>query len=84
VDLTVDGAAAGAAVLPFYMRVISSVGSSVGFDHGSAVSPRHAAPFSFTGTLEEVEIQLPDRATADAEAAVASGEMSRQRPRLFR
>ena len=38
--------------------MMSSVGASVGYDHGSAVSTRYDAPFAFTGTLHEVVIQL--------------------------
>ncbi|MBI03951.1 MAG: hypothetical protein CL468_07965 [Acidimicrobiaceae bacterium] len=68
------------------MRIISSVGASVGRDHGSAVSSRYSAPFAFTGILHEVVIQLPEHrsrilgggeAKAD-EAATARTEMSRQ------
>ncbi len=59
--------------------MISSVGSSVGYDHGSAVSTRYRAPFAFTGTLHEVVIQLVSpgdrRTTADHGARA---EMARQ------
>jgi len=64
--------------LPLFMRMISSVGASVGYDHGSAVSPRYTPPFAFSGTLHEVEIQLvspPDSGTTEA---AARAEMSRQ------
>jgi hypothetical protein len=40
------------------MRMMSSVGPSIAYDHGSAVSNRYEAPFPFTGTLHEVVIQL--------------------------
>ena len=78
VEVVVDGAPAGRGELALFMRVISSVGSSIGFDHGSAVSPRYGPPFPFTGTLEEVEIALLGRSTPQADEATASGEMSRQ------
>ena len=58
VAVAVDGVDAGAADLPLFMRVISSVGSSIGFDHGSPVSARYEAPFAFGGTLHEVVIEL--------------------------
>ena len=58
VELEVDGAPAGRVEIPVYMRMISSIGASVGYNHGSAVSPRYEAPFAFSGTLHEVEIQL--------------------------
>jgi len=57
---------------------MSSVGPSIGYDHGSAVSNRYDAPFPFAGKLHEVVIQLvsaPDQATRAAEAAA---EISRQ------
>ena len=38
---SVDGVDAGRADLPLFMRMISSVGASVGYDHGSAVSTRY-------------------------------------------
>ena len=48
----------GSAEIPFAMRVISSVGSSVGYDHGMPVSDRYAGPFPFEGALHAVDIQL--------------------------
>ena len=79
VEVVVDGVDAGQADTALYMRMISSVGSSVGYDHGSAVSARYPAPFAFTGTLHEVEIQLVAKvADADAGAAEAAAEMARQ------
>jgi arylsulfatase len=77
--LSVDGVSCGSADLPLFMRMISSVGPSVGFDHGSAVSRRYAAPFAFGGELLRVEIQLsPERVRSDAVEAAARAEMSRQ------
>ena len=77
-SIEVDGIPAGASDLSLFMRMISSVGPSVGYDHGSAVSDRYAAPFAFTGTLHEVVIQAsPERAVGTAAAAQAA-EMSRQ------
>ena len=76
--IEVDGRPAGSADLALYMRMMSSVGPSIAYDHGSAVSNRYDAPFPFTGTLHEVVIQLvsaPDPATRAAEASAA---MSRQ------
>jgi arylsulfatase len=77
-EVLVDGVAAGEAELPLFMRMMSSVGASVGYDHGSPVSTRYRAPFPFTGTLHAVEIQLltrPAEGTAEAEART---EMARQ------
>lgn len=75
-SVEIDGVACGQADLPLFMRAISSVGPSVGYDHGSAVSTRYAAPFPFSGTIESVVIQLLER---DPSAATAARmEMGRQ------
>ena len=60
------------------MRVISSIGPSVGADHGSAVSDRYDAPFPYSGALHGVVVQVsPERATGVAEAD-ARAAMGRQ------
>ena len=74
----VDGVAAGSAEVPFFMRMISSVGASVGSDHGSPVSARYAAPFPFAGTLHEVVIDLGAPRAEGAAAADARAGMARQ------
>jgi arylsulfatase len=76
--LEVDGRPAGSAELPLLMRMMSSVGPSIGYDHGSAVSNRYEAPFAFTGTLHEIVIQLLSPQDLQARAAEATAEMSRQ------
>ncbi len=78
IEIAVDGVDAGRGDTPLYMRMISSVGPSVAFDHGSAVSTRYEAPFPFAGTLHEVEIQLVARAAPGTAEAEAGAEMSRQ------
>jgi arylsulfatase len=79
--VVVDGEEVGSGEVPFVMRVISSVGSSVGLDHGNPVSTRYAAPFTFEGVLQSLEISLvsADRAQ-EGEVASAEGraEMGRQ------
>ena len=77
-SLVVDATPAGTAHLDLFMRMMSSVGPSVAYDHGSAVSRRYAAPFPFQGTLHEVEIQLLSRQDAESRDAEAASEMSRQ------
>ena len=77
-EVSIDGEVCGRGTIGFYMRMVSSVGSSVGMDHGSAVSARYEAPFAFTGTLHEVTIQLPQRRSDADAAAAARTEMSRQ------
>jgi arylsulfatase len=59
------------------MRMISSLGASVGMDFGSQVSLHYGDTFPFTGTLHQVEIQLGQRSRKAAEAT-AKSEMSRQ------
>ncbi len=78
IEISIDGEACGRGTIAFYMRMVSSVGSSIGSDHGSAVSERYDAPFPFTGTLHEVAIQLPGRSSSSADAATAASEMARQ------
>ncbi len=74
----VNGTLAGSVDLPLFMSMMSSVGPSVGYDHGSPVSQRYAAPFPFEGTLHEVVIQLLSRKDVEAQQAEAAAEMSRQ------
>jgi arylsulfatase len=78
VSLEIDGVDVGSAELPLFMRMMSSVGPSVGYDHGSAVSNRYAAPYPFAGTLHEIVIQLLSPQDLEARAAEAAVEMSRQ------
>lgn len=75
VELRVDGDPAGEAGLPVMMRMISSLGASIGADYGSTVSERYEGSFPFTGTLHEVEINLPARTNVDV-AATARAEMA--------
>jgi arylsulfatase len=78
ISLSVDGVANEPAELPLFMTMMSSVGPSVGYDHGSAVSQRYVGPFPFDGTLHDVTVQLLSRDAVEAERAHAASEMSRQ------
>ena len=60
------------------MLMMSSVGPSVGYDHGSAVSNRYRSPFPFEGTLHEVVIQASPERFADTAAAEEAAGMGRQ------
>lgn len=81
ITLVVDGTECATMEIPFVMRIISSVGSSVGYDHGSQVSDRYEGEFPFEGRLESVRIRLvspgrrDDQAGAEADARTS---MSRQ------
>ncbi len=78
IELAIDGVDCGRGDTALFMRMISSVGSSIGYDHGSAVSPNYHAPFPFAGTLHEIVIEVAQpRATGAAEAEARAG-MSRQ------
>ncbi len=76
--LSIDGTDCGTADLALFMRMMSSIGPSIGADHGSAVSERYAAPYAFTGTLHEVVIQASPETHGDITEATARAEMSRQ------
>jgi arylsulfatase A-like enzyme len=76
--LEVGGRPAGSCDLGFFMRMMSSIGPSIGADHGSAVSTRYEAPYPFTGTLHEIVIQTSPERFGDTAAATARAEMSRQ------
>ncbi|MFM9133734.1 MAG: arylsulfatase [Actinomycetota bacterium] len=77
ITLDFDGVEVGRADVPLYMSMMSSVGPSLGQDHGSAVSLRYQAPFAYTGELLEVEIEAGKKSGAAA-AAEAKAEMGRQ------
>ncbi len=77
IELAIDGEPCGSAELPYMMHIISSIGSSVGLDHGQAVSPRYEAPFAFSGALHAVEIDRSGASRSEAETA-ARTEMARQ------
>ena len=76
-EVAIDGAGCGQCELPVFMGIISAVGTSIGRDHGSAVSDRYTAPFPFSGTLHEVEIRLAPRTRLD-NVNSARAEMARQ------
>lgn len=78
VELVVDGVVVGHAEIRMYMGMISSIGASIAYNHGSAVSTRYKAPFAFSGQLHEVEIQLVSKQDPAAAKAEARVEMSRQ------
>ena len=64
------------------MRTMSSVGPSVGYDHGSPVAESYATRrdgFPFEGRLDRLEIRLV-RAASEADVAASEGraQMGRQ------
>jgi len=77
-ELKINGIPSGQAELPLYMRMISSIGQSIGSDHGSQVSTQYNGAFPFTGTLHEVAIQLLSREASGTKEAIARTENARQ------
>ena len=77
-SIEINGDTVGSADLPLLMRMMSSVGPSVGYDHGSPVSLRYSAPFAFTGVLHEIVIQSSPEKYADGDATGYAAEMARQ------
>jgi arylsulfatase len=76
-ELRIDAAVVGACHVPLAMRIMSSIGHSIGFDHGSPVSPRYSSPNRFQGDLHEIVIVTGKLDRFDAEVAAAEA-MSRQ------
>ncbi|MEI2638672.1 MAG: hypothetical protein V9F03_06715 [Microthrixaceae bacterium] len=56
--LLIDGVECGSVDIPMYLSIMSSVGASVGYDHGSPVSLRYDSTYPFTGTLHQIDIEL--------------------------
>ena len=78
IRLSIDDRPCGEVHVPFYMNMISSVGASVGYDSGSAVSPRYRSPFTFSGSLHQLVIQLAARRDPQTAESEQRAEMSRQ------
>ena len=79
--LLIDGQASGAMAVPFAMTMISSVGPSIGYDHGSPVSERYRGHFPFEGRLVRLDVTLVRQASVDADAQAEADQraaMSRQ------
>ena len=56
--LVIDGEPCATLPIPFVMRMMSSIGHSVGRDAGSPVSTRYDGEFPFAGRLRRVDIEL--------------------------
>jgi arylsulfatase len=76
-ELLIGGAVAGTCHVPLAMRIMSSIGHSIGFDHGSPVSKHYSSPNAFAGTLHQIEIETGKLTRFDAEVAAAEA-MARQ------
>ncbi len=78
--LVIDDVPTGELSIPFAMTMMSSVGPSVGYDHGSPVSDRYSGPFPFEGDLKRLDVVLSHTPGGDAEQAggEARAAMARQ------
>ncbi len=81
--LVVGGRDSGTMDIPFAMTMISSVGPSIGYDHGSPVSERYSGHFPFEGNLKQLDVTVLHRSStepsSEAEAETAErAAMTRQ------
>lgn len=76
--LVINEQEVGSIQLPFLMRIISSIGTSIGMDHGSPVSKHYVDEFPFEGRLERVDIQLISQNQAEEKEVAAREGMARQ------
>lgn len=76
--LFIDDREVGAIEVPFVMRTMSSVGPSIGYDHGSPVAEAYATRrdgFPFVGQLHELVVRIVSR-QHDADAAASEARMT--------
>ena len=78
IELFINQEPNGTIEVPLYMRMISSVGASIGFDHGSPVSELYKDSFPYSGKLEELEIQLVARDPRDLKEVQQRAEDAKQ------
>jgi len=82
IGLLIDGEPCGSLNLPFVMRTMSSVGPSVGYDHGSPVAMAYSERrdgYPFEGDLKRLEIRLVSpKHDADVAKAQAREALGRQ------
>lgn len=78
ITILVDDVPVGSMHVPFAMFVMSSLGPSIGHDHGSTVSDLYQGPFPFTGHLLEVTVTVLSRSSADEASGDERSAMGRQ------
>jgi len=69
ITLTADDEPVAAGTVPFAMLIMSSVGPSIGRDHGGGVSDRYRAPFPYAGRIRTLDVQLVRARRPDPDAA---------------
>jgi arylsulfatase len=76
VTLVIGGRDCGNLSVPFAMTMISSVGPSVGYDHGSPVSQRYQGHYPFEGQLARLDVSLVRGGNAEDAAGAEAEERS--------
>jgi len=76
--LVINAEPVGTGHFPFLMRIISSIGMSIGSDHGSPVSKQYRDEFPFSGKLRQVDIQLVAQSSSSENETAAREGMARQ------
>jgi len=73
-QLYVDGRLVGQSEFPFTVPITYGLGCAVlcGADDGSTVTPAYASPFAFTGTLEQVTVDVSGELIEDDDALTRS------------
>jgi arylsulfatase len=59
INLFIDGQECGEMLIPFILNTISTTGMEIGRNVLSAVGSEYKVPFEFTGTIKEINIDLP-------------------------
>jgi arylsulfatase len=77
-ELVIGEEVVGRCHVPLAMRIMSSIGHSVGIDAGSLVSTRYQSSNAFTGKLRELEIVLHEGTDAASAVAAQVEGMARQ------
>jgi arylsulfatase len=76
--LVINEEPVGSGHFPYLMRIISSIGMSIGSDHGSPVSKHYHDEFAFEGKLRRVDIQLIAQNPSGENETAAREGMARQ------
>ena len=74
VQLYVDGRLVGQSTFPLTVPITYGLGCAVlcGADDGSTVTPAFASPFAFTGTIEQVTVDVSGELIVDDDALTRS------------
>ena len=74
VTAVINGVESGTVEIPRVMGMISSVGASIGLDHGSQVSELYHGPFPFRGIFDRLDIALVGGRPGEETLAAATTE----------